>query len=1190
MQSLLAGHCQAPCNPASRVAPGTQHTACLAGRRTCQAQASPRASVVLTREQGKNDKMLEALTRHGLHCIELPLIQHQDGPDRATLPALLREGQHDWVAVTSPEAAAVFLEAWEAAGRPQVRVAVVGAGTGEVLLQAGCPVSFTPSQALGKVMGRELPHIPGGTDHVLYPASAKASTDLQDSLAASGFIVQRLNTYSTSSVSQVAPELLSAAAGAPIVTFGSPTAVKAWVGLVGLKVAQEKASVCIGSTSAKACASAGLTRVFHPSDPGIPGWVEQVLLAVHEQEQAHTTSIAMVGEAKCCKAFHNLLDVEELARAKLSAQAYNYYSSGSNAQSTLAANRAAFERVQLLPSVLRDVSSVDTSSCILGLNSSMPVWVAPMAMHGLAHREREAATVRGAAAAGVPFTQTVMQCSHPHPAQTFSTVATSSFEEVAAEQHPALIFQLYVVKDRTVVTQWVQQAEALGFRALMVTVDAPRLGRREADERDRFRLPRHLRLHNLELLSRGDEAQARQSKGGSGLSALFAGQMDAALTWDFIPWLRTITRLPIILKGILSPADAAQAIAVGVDGLVVSNHGGRQLDGTPPTLDVLPAVVAAVRGRVPVLMVRAALGGAGGRAGDGGIRRGSDVVKALALGASGVLLGRPVLYGLALGGAQGVTRVLQLLREELELAMALSGCAKLSDIGPGLLWRTYPLPCPPLTTGRCLCSCFSCSAAVEPPGQGPGTRACSSYTPRDPATCTRYKAGTNCQPGVSHTTRSFANPPAQRLISIVSHRQQCERPGGEAEVAHGGCAGAREVADGAASGRQRRTGAVEALSAASHQADTTRGGEQPANSGSFVYGARHLAVTVAARTAPGPTHPRAVRQSGEQLGAGRAALALQPEHVHDATVRDGDELLRPTQGYTLLLPRAVQGKLVEPDTFWARDLGGCHAFVKGSREYLGQVVDVFSGFGTYDTLLVQLALTAQDIQASRSRYGTWELASICERQCMVPFVKAMCPTVDLERRQIEMDLPEGLLDLAVTKRLDRPFTPEQVASRLAVLKSGRSPVWGQRMPEELQAALHVPAPSLAGTEQSDPAESARHTEVETEQVKQAAIVAPASAPKGGADRRSALRKSSMLRSRLPSRPAQQPTANGLRNSLSAASVSDGDEVEGEERGSDRSAATSPVSSDTREAASSERWKLRRKLGASLASKQRRPVR
>ncbi|KAL6763999.1 RimM N-terminal domain-containing protein [Haematococcus lacustris] len=212
------------------------------------------------------------------------------------------------------------------------------------------------------------------------------------------------------------------------------------------------------------------------------------------------------------------------------------------------------------------------------------------------------------------------------------------------------------------------------------------------------------------------------------------------------------------------------------------------------------------------------------------------------------------------------------------------------------------------------------------------------------------------------------------------------------------------------------------------------------------------------------------------------------------------------QGYTLLLPRAVQGKLVEPDTFWARDLGGCHAFVKGSREYLGQVVDVFSGFGTYDTLLVQLALTAQDIQASRSR------------QCMVPFVKAMCPTVDLERRQIEMDLPEGLLDLAVTKRLDRPFTPEQVASRLAVLKSGRSPVWGQRMPEELQAALHVLAPSLAGTEQSDPAESARHTEVETEQVKQAAIVAPASAPKGGADRRSALRKPSMLRSRLPSRP------------------------------------------------------------------------
>ncbi|GLI66857.1 hypothetical protein VaNZ11_010844 [Volvox africanus] len=257
-----------------------RQTACRSRRVVVFASGAPaRRKVLLTRESGKNEKMRDALSRKGYTCLEMPLIEHTDGPDRALLPSLLSEAaeQYDWVTITSPEAAAVFLEGWEQAGKPKVRAAVVGGGTGDVLLQGGITPDYVPSKALGKVMGSELPRIPGGTGRVLYPASVKASTDLQDSLAAAGFEVHRINTYNTGPVRSVPESLLREALTADVVTYGSPSAVKAWVGLAGLEVANSKVNACIGSTSAKACASAGITEnVYFPDSPGIEGWVDAV--------------------------------------------------------------------------------------------------------------------------------------------------------------------------------------------------------------------------------------------------------------------------------------------------------------------------------------------------------------------------------------------------------------------------------------------------------------------------------------------------------------------------------------------------------------------------------------------------------------------------------------------------------------------------------------------------------------------------------------------------------------------------------------------------------------------------------------------------------------------------------------------------------------------------------------------------
>jgi 4-hydroxymandelate oxidase len=242
-----------------------------------------------------------------------------------------------------------------------------------------------------------------------------------------------------------------------------------------------------------------------------------------------------------------------------------------------------------------------------------------------------------------------------------STISTASLEDVA-ETGVRRWFQLYVMRDRELTARLVDRAHAAGYGAVVLTVDTPLLGRRLRDERNRFALPPGIDMANLV-----GAALPQEEAQGSALFSFFLSEHDAGLTWDDVSWLRSLSPLPVILKGVVTAEDAKIAVEAGVDAIVVSNHGGRQLDGAPATLDALPEVVEATEDRVEVLL-------------DGGVRRGTDVVKALALGARAVLVGRPYLWGLAVSGESGVRRVLELLRDELSLAMALAGRPRIADI------------------------------------------------------------------------------------------------------------------------------------------------------------------------------------------------------------------------------------------------------------------------------------------------------------------------------------------------------------------------------------------------------------------------------------------------------------------------------------------------------------------------------
>lgn len=349
-------------------------------------------------------------------------------------------------------------------------------------------------------------------------------------------------------------------------------------------------------------------------------------------------------------------DYEPLARARMSAAAWAYVDGGSADELTLHDNVAAFRRVRLAGRVLADLAGGHTRVDLFGHAYEHPILLAPVALQKLAHADGELASVLGASAL--------------RAGMVVSTEASVPLEEIARVAQTPLWFQLYIQPDRGFTAALVRRAEAAGCRALVVTVDAPVGGVRNREQRAGFAPPPGIEAVNLHGMRRPPVHVAR-----AGESAVFGGPLPAAApVWKDVSWLASLTRLPILLKGILTAADAERALDHGVAGLVVSNHGGRTLDTLPATLDALPAVARAVHGRVPLLL-------------DGGIRRGSDVLKALALGASAVMIGRPYLHGLAAAGAPGVAHVLHILRSELEVAMALSGCRTLADIDASVIWR-----------------------------------------------------------------------------------------------------------------------------------------------------------------------------------------------------------------------------------------------------------------------------------------------------------------------------------------------------------------------------------------------------------------------------------------------------------------------------------------------------------------------
>ncbi len=347
-------------------------------------------------------------------------------------------------------------------------------------------------------------------------------------------------------------------------------------------------------------------------------------------------------------------DIESIAKENLTATAYDYYCSGADDEITLRENSEAYNRIFLKYRVLVDVSKRDLSTVILGEKISLPLIIAPTAFHKLAHPDGEVAVAKAAGSEG-----TIM---------TLSTLSNCDVEEVVNASAGSVWFQLYVFKDRSVTEALVKRAEAAGCKALVLTVDAPLLGRRIKDVRNKFNLPEGIFVKNLEPFMK----EILPTRNDSGIAGYFSDNLDASLTWKDIHWLRSKTNLPIFVKGIICKEDAQLAIENGVDGIVVSNHGGRQLDTCKATIEVLPEIADTVKGKIQLLV-------------DGGIRRGTDILKAIACGADAVLIGRPVVYGLAYNGTDGVRRVIEILRSELDLAMALCGCRTIQEINRSVL-------------------------------------------------------------------------------------------------------------------------------------------------------------------------------------------------------------------------------------------------------------------------------------------------------------------------------------------------------------------------------------------------------------------------------------------------------------------------------------------------------------------------
>lgn len=356
-----------------------------------------------------------------------------------------------------------------------------------------------------------------------------------------------------------------------------------------------------------------------------------------------------------------LSDYERAAHAGLPAMAWEYLTGGAGDECTLRWNTDAWNDVRLRTRALVDVGDLDTSTTLLGRRHAHPILLAPTAYQRLFHADGECATARGASDADTTF--------------VLSSFSTTSLEDVARAAAVPFWFQLYISPDRGFAEALVRRAEAAGCEAICLTVDTPVLGARHRETRIGFALPDGLTRVNLEGMAHAPANASHRPPEG----AIYTDVLDPRLTWRDVEWLRRIARVPVLLKGIMDPDDARRAVDVGVDGLIVSNHGARNLDTVPPTVTALPPVVEAVDGRLPVLV-------------DGGIRRGVDVLKALALGADAVLIGRPYTYALAVDGAAGVRRVVQLLRTELEMAMALTGRRTIASIDHTVLWSSLPMP------------------------------------------------------------------------------------------------------------------------------------------------------------------------------------------------------------------------------------------------------------------------------------------------------------------------------------------------------------------------------------------------------------------------------------------------------------------------------------------------------------------
>jgi 4-hydroxymandelate oxidase len=347
-----------------------------------------------------------------------------------------------------------------------------------------------------------------------------------------------------------------------------------------------------------------------------------------------------------------LADMEVLAHRRMSPLADAYVSGAAGDELTMRWNAERWTKIRLNPELLKDVSNIDLQTNILGHSFDIPVLLAPVAINLLWHKDGEMAVIEGANRGRVTLVT--------------STYATEPVEKVCRSATQSVWFQLYTRPDRSFNQQLIQRAEQAGCKAIVVTVDTPAIGIRNREERAYFRMPSNFNLPNLDI-SADDHRRSPHYA--------FSLLPNPKLTWKEIEWLCSVAKIPVWLKGIINPEDALRAVGTGATGIIVSNHGARNLDTLPATADALPWIVEKVQGRLPLMV-------------DGGIRRGTDILKALGMGAKAVLIGRPYLHGLAVAGANGVAHIIDILRTEFKSAMAQTGRSRIDEIDQSILWPT----------------------------------------------------------------------------------------------------------------------------------------------------------------------------------------------------------------------------------------------------------------------------------------------------------------------------------------------------------------------------------------------------------------------------------------------------------------------------------------------------------------------